>query len=112
MSIFDFELITIRGHHITLGHLAWVALIILVSRGVLWGLKKLFTRKVDDPTEMGRRLSAYSMSQYIVWILVVILSLEALEFDITLLLAGSAALLVGVGLGLQDLFRDFPLRIR
>ena len=52
MSIFDFELITIRGHHITLGHLAW-ALIILVSRGVLWGLNKLFTRKVDDPTEMA-----------------------------------------------------------
>ncbi len=34
------------------------------------------------------------------------LGLESLGFDISLLLAGSAALLVGIGLGLQDIFKD------
>jgi small-conductance mechanosensitive channel len=103
----DFKLITLRGHEITLGHILWVILIIIISKLILWSLKKLLTRNVDDPTELGRRLSAYALGQYIVWILAVIFSLEALEFDITILLAGSAAFLVGIGLGLQDLFRDF-----
>ena len=106
-KVMGFKLITLRGHEITLGHILWVILIIIVSKLILWSLKKLLTRKVDDPTELGRRLSAYALGQYIVWILAVILSLEALEFDITILLAGSAAFLVGIGLGLQDLFRDF-----
>ena len=107
LQIMNFQLITIRGHEITLGHVFWVILIIGVSKLVLWSLKKLLTRKVDDPTELGRRMSAYALGQYFIWILAVLLSLEALEFDITILLAGSAALLVGIGLGLQDLFRDF-----
>lgn len=103
----NFQLIIIRGHQITLGHLLWVILILGVSKLVLWSLKKLLMRRVEDPTEMGRRMSAYGLGQYMVWILAIILSLEALEFDITILLAGSAAFLVGIGLGLQDLFRDF-----
>ena len=107
LKFMDFKLITLRGHEITLGHILWVILIIIISKLILWSLKKLLTRNVDDPTELGRRLSAYALGQYIVWILAVILSLEALEFDITILLAGSAAFLVGIGLGLQDLFRDF-----
>lgn len=107
LKFMDFKLITLRGHEITLGHILWVILIIIISKLILWSLKKLLTRNVDDPTELGRRLSAYALGQYIVWIIAVILSLEALEFDITILLAGSAAFLVGIGLGLQDLFRDF-----
>lgn len=107
LKFMDFKLITLRGHEITLGHILWVILIIIISKLILWSLKKLLTRNVDDPTELGRRLSAYALGQYIVWILAVIFSLEALEFDITILLAGSAAFLVGIGLGLQDLFRDF-----
>jgi len=107
LKLMGFQLSTLRGHEITLGHVLWVFLIIGVSKMILWSLKKLLTRKVDDPTEMGRRLSAYAIGQYIVWILAILLSLEALEFDITIFLAGSAALLVGIGLGLQDLFRDF-----
>ena len=35
------------------------------------------------------------------------MSLEAVGFNLSVLLAGSAALLVGVGLGLQNLFSDF-----
>jgi small-conductance mechanosensitive channel len=106
-DILNFDLINVGTHHITLMHILWVVLIVVFSKVILWSFNKLLKRKVDDPTEMGRRMSAYAIGQYLVWIMAIVLSLEALSFDITILLAGSAALLVGIGLGLQDLFRDF-----
>ena len=44
--------------------------------------------------------------KYLVYILAVFLILETLGVRISVLLAGSAALLVGVGLALQDSFKD------
>jgi small-conductance mechanosensitive channel len=44
--------------------------------------------------------------KYFVWVIAVSLSVQMLGFDITLLVAGSAALLVGLGFGLQDIFSD------
>ena len=106
-QILNLELVNVGTHHITMGHILWVVLILIVANIVLWGLKKVLTRKVEDPMEMGRRMSAYALGQYLVWVMAIAGSLEALGFDLTLLLAGSAALLVGIGLGLQDVFRDF-----
>lgn len=100
-------LLDVGEHQITLTHILSVLLIIVVSKLLLWSLKKILTRKVDDPTELGRRMSTYTIAQYFIWVVAIVLSLEALSFDITILLAGSAALLVGIGLGMQDLFRDF-----
>lgn len=45
--------------------------------------------------------------QYIIIFLSFIISLKLLGFNISVLLAGSAALLVGVGFGLQNIFNDF-----
>lgn len=103
----EIDLINVGSHHIAVANLLALVVILLVAKIVLWGLKKALTRKVDDPLEMGRRMSAYALAQYLVWVVAIGGSLEALGFNLTLLLAGSAALLVGIGLGLQDLFRDF-----
>jgi small-conductance mechanosensitive channel len=43
---------------------------------------------------------------YILWITALIVSLQPLGIKLTLLLAGSAAILVGLGLGLQQIFQD------
>ena len=44
--------------------------------------------------------------QYFVWTFALIFILQTAGFQITILLAGSAALLVGLGLGLQQIFQD------
>jgi small-conductance mechanosensitive channel len=106
-EILELDLINVGTHHIAVANLMWVALILIISKLILWGLKKMLTHGIEDPLEMGRRMSAYALGQYLVWVIAIAGSLEALGFNLTLLLAGSAALLVGIGLGLQDLFRDF-----
>jgi len=44
--------------------------------------------------------------KYLLWIIAVFLILDTIGVKITFLLAGSTALLVGIGLGLQQVFKD------
>ena len=46
------------------------------------------------------------IAKYIIYVFAIIFCFRALDIDATLLLTGSAALLVGIGLGLQDVFKD------
>lgn len=46
------------------------------------------------------------ISKYIIYVFVIILSVKAIGFDPSLFIGGSAAILVGLGLGVQDVFRD------
>jgi small-conductance mechanosensitive channel len=41
-----------------------------------------------------------------VWLATIVAILEMLGVQVTILIAGSAALLVGLGLGLQQIFQD------
>jgi small-conductance mechanosensitive channel len=54
----------------------------------------------------GNTYALYQIIKYFVWIISIGLILETIGIKLTLILAGSAALLVGVGLGLQQTFND------
>ncbi|MBL4585450.1 MAG: mechanosensitive ion channel [Flavobacteriales bacterium] len=102
------ELISFGNYHLTMFQIVAVILIVVIIWLVTWGLKKaMVTRGNVTELERGRRFSAYKLVQYVLWIIAFLLILESLGFQITLLLAGSAALLVGIGLGLQEVFKDF-----
>jgi small-conductance mechanosensitive channel len=47
------------------------------------------------------------MMKYIFWIIAIAFLLENIGVKVTILLAGSGALLVGIGLGLQQTFNEF-----
>lgn len=47
------------------------------------------------------------LTKYILYTLAIIISLRILHVNVNFLITGSAALLVGIGLGLQDVFKDF-----
>ena len=66
----------------------------------------LFRRSNLDEHEKGNIQAIYQIIRYILWIAAFGLILETLGIKVTLLLAGSAALLVGIGLGLQQTFND------
>lgn len=87
-----------------------VALVVIIA--ITWlitrGIKAVIVdRKNISDIERGRRHSVYQLIQYVLWVVAILLGLESVGFKITVLLAGSAALLVGVGLGLQEVFKDF-----
>jgi small-conductance mechanosensitive channel len=51
-------------------------------------------------------MSVYLLVKYFVWTMAVAVMLEMVGIHVSVILAGSAALLVGLGLGIQQIFRD------
>ncbi|MDE3254279.1 MAG: mechanosensitive ion channel, partial [Bacteroidota bacterium] len=71
-------------------------------------LRKFFLQKRPLTfSEKGRRVSLYQLIKYVTWVLSISFCITLLGFDVTILVAGSAALLVGLGFGLQNIFSDF-----
>ena len=75
-----------------------VVLVLFVIRHTVYRISK---------HEAGKKFAIYSLIKYIIVVIAFLISLQIFGFKLTVLLAGSAALLVGIGLGLQNLFGDF-----
>lgn len=102
------ELISIGDYQLSMLQIVVLVLIVLFTWSLSWILKKIVVNRnnISEP-EKGRRLSVYKLIQYVLWVVALLLGIESMGFQITVLLAGSAALLVGIGLGLQEVFKDF-----
>lgn len=84
---------------------------VLLVLFITWILLLIFWRitlnKTDlSVSEKARRISFYLLIKYFLWVSAVSICITILGFKLTLLLAGSAALLVGIGFGLQNIFSD------
>ena len=74
----------------------------------MWLIKKAYEKRFDAVgDDRGRKYALTKVTGYVVWTIAIILMLQSAGIKITILLAGSAALLVGIGLGLQQTFHDF-----
>lgn len=69
--------------------------------------KLLFRKKIEKRYDRGNLYSLFKIIKYFVWIVAILIILEELGLKLNALLAGSAALLVGIGLGLQNTFNNF-----
>lgn len=84
---------------------------IVLAVAITWLLltilhKILVNKKGLNAGEKGRRISLFQLIKYFSWVIVISLCIAIAGFDITILIAGSAALLVGLGFGLQNIFSD------
>jgi len=107
-NILKLIILKIGDHNITVSTLLIVILIFLVTKILLWIIKKtIFRKQTIERMQMSNAYSLFKIIKYILWIVSVLFMMQTLGISITVLLAGSAALLVGIGLGLQQTFNDF-----
>ncbi|MCB0489927.1 MAG: mechanosensitive ion channel [Cyclobacteriaceae bacterium] len=106
-EIFEFNLLKWADFSLTVGTVVLILaigiatqLFVMISRAVL--SRYLSRRGVDK----GHQFSIIKLIQYFLWVIAIIIMIQSAGFKITLLLASSAALLVGLGLGLQQIFQD------
>lgn len=105
-NIFDFTLLKLGEHiEIKAADLFAIVILIAVASIVLYVIKRgvYKTTKFD----LGKKYSIYNLIRYTFVVIVFAWCLDILGFNLKIILAGSAALLVGIGLGLQNLFSDF-----
>ncbi len=67
----------------------------------------LLKRFRSRPGYYSHHYAFVQLIKYVLWTVAIILTLQVLGLDITFIVASSAALLVGLGLGMQIIFKDF-----
>lgn len=106
-EILGFEVIHFGDYQLRIEQLILSFIILLLAKiSLLIGKRYLANQRGFRKLDKGQALAYYQISRYFVIVISIALILEALGIKVTFLLAGSAALLVGVGLGLQQLFND------
>lgn len=106
-EILNYDLFKIGNVSFNLSMLLVIGFAILITQTFLVLLRKVlnpFLRR--SKVDKARQKALFQLIKYLVWVIAIALTLEFLGFKITLLIAGSAALLVGLGLGLQQVFQD------
>ena len=108
-SILNYEIFQLGDFKLLLGNLLVGLIIAAGAILLLFILKKIilkprfFINKIDEK----RRIAAYSIIKYFIWIISVFIILKAAGVEIGPLLLGSSVLLIGLGFGLQNIFKDF-----
>ncbi|HEX8529693.1 MAG TPA: mechanosensitive ion channel domain-containing protein, partial [Cytophagales bacterium] len=104
----ELPLLKIKDFELTLFDIVLVALIFTISRLLVWSAQKFLRRNIfrRSTIDEGRQFTLLQLIKYFVYIIATLLALQAVGVQLSLLLAGSAALLVGIGLGLQQTFKD------
>lgn len=107
-SILEFKLFQVANYSIEVYSLVVILFILAITKALLWVIHKtLFTSGVKKTSlDTGNAYALFQIIKYIIWVISVALMLESIGVKVTVLLAGSAALLVGLGLGLQHTFND------
>lgn len=104
----EHKLFVINKIPITIGDLIFALLIIVIGQMILLGLNGFLRLQVGNKKlDLGTSHSIFRILKYLLWIILIAIVLESAGFKLSILLAGSAALLVGLGFGIQQLFSDF-----
>ena len=106
-AILEYQLLHIGDYILTVSNVLGVVLIWLAVWATLRLARRIIYKGLKSMVgDRGRRHSLFLIVRYIAGVLATMGIFRVVGLDISVLLAGSAAFLVGIGLGLQQIFRD------
>ncbi|MBT8307450.1 MAG: mechanosensitive ion channel, partial [Maribacter sp.] len=94
-----------KSVHITIGLLLTITIAFIITSFVLKWMRMIFTRKMNQDDKL-KFISVFKFIKYMAYVVVVLITVSMAGIDITILITASAALFVGLGLALQELFQD------
>jgi len=106
-EIVQYEILSFGENKLRAYTLLIIISIFLLTKVLLWLIKKaLYRKNRSNEFDDANVYAIFQIIRYIIWIIAIGFILETIGIKVTVLVAGSAALLVGVGLGLQQTFND------
>ena len=100
-------LFEIGNYKLTVLQLLIAVGIFVGTKILLFFIRKIVSRKLNEGiNDKGNAYAIFQLIRYVIWIFAILFIFESVGITLTYLLAGSAALFVGLGLGLQDVFKD------
>lgn len=94
-----------KSIHVTVGLLLTITIAFIITSFVLKWMRRIFTRKMNEEDKL-KFISFFKFIKYMVYVVVVLITINMAGIDITILITASAALFIGLGLALQELFQD------
>lgn len=99
-TIFEIGRFALKGYNLIL-----LIVFIAFVYGSLFAVRRIVYR--SKKIDAAKKYSVIKLLQYVIVVVAFLSGLQIVDINISVLLAGSAALLVGAGFGLQSLFSDF-----
>ncbi len=107
-EIISYKIIETDKFELSVYQLVVFSLILIVTWIIMRFAKKLVDRQLRrKKLEAGNTYALFQITKYFIWIVAIGIGLETIGIQFNLLIASSAALLVGLGLGLQQIFMDY-----
>lgn len=104
-DIFGLSLIKTDDVNLTLGAIIALILAFIITSYFLKLVRKFITRNLP-PEDKNKFVSIFQFVQYLVYLFVIMFTLNASGVNISVLLTASAAIFLGLGFALQQLFQD------
>jgi small-conductance mechanosensitive channel len=104
----DFNIIETRKFTLSFYHILVIFAVFFGAR-ILLNITKIYISKKfrNKPNfNAGTEFIYVQIAKYIIYIFAILTSLKAVEIDLSLLITSSLGIFVGIGLGLQDVFKD------
>ena len=105
-KVLEFEFLKVGEYSLQVHHVFSIITIFSIVFIIHWSLRKYLIRTITGKVKTGRTSAILQLSKYFLVILASAASLETIGINVTFLIAGSAALLVGLGFGVQSIFND------
>lgn len=104
-ELLGLSLIKTEDINVTIGALIAVILAFFITSLILKIVRKLITRNLPME-DTNKFISIFQFIKYLVYIFVIMFALRISGVDISVLLTASAAIFIGLGFALQQLFQD------
>ena len=107
-EIAQFDIVNYGSIKISVTTVISIIVIFILFKLFLRLIKRIFRRYlIRIKQDIGRLDALYQIIKYFTWFFYLVICMDMIGLELTWLVTSSAALLVGVGLGLQNVFNDF-----
>ncbi len=99
---------SISDHSISVADILLFVSVLVITQVIVWIARFVINRafRKKGPEAQGKRYTLQKLASYFLFTIGIIVGIDTVGIDITILIAGATALLVGVGLGIQHIFDD------
>jgi len=104
----DYQIIQADNISLTVYQILLFVVILVATWLAFTIIQKIINKKFKRvESGGGSRYAVFQILKYFIWVIVIGIALETIGVRFNLLIASSAALLVGLGFGLQQIFNDY-----
>jgi small-conductance mechanosensitive channel len=104
-EVLEYKIFSLSKYSLTVYEVVGALVILMIGLVVSKIIRRLIYK--SERFDLGKKFAFSQVFHYVIVIIMFFLVMKVLGVDISPLLVGSSVILVGIGLGLQNLFLDF-----